>query len=65
VADDILGFSLRELRIEQGGAASLREFLPTGAAAQQAHTVMAVDLSDDQVACPCALKQVAFSIETS
>jgi hypothetical protein len=47
MADDILGFGLRELGIEQGGATSLGEFLPAGPTPQQAHTVMAVDLTDD------------------
>jgi hypothetical protein len=64
MADDILGFGLWELGIEQGGATSLGEFLPAGPTTQQAHPVMAVDLPDDQVACPGALQQVAFDINT-
>jgi hypothetical protein len=63
MANDIVGFGLRELRIQQGGAASLGEFLPTGATAQQAHTVIAIDLPDDQVACIGTLTQVAFRID--
>jgi hypothetical protein len=47
MADDILGFGLRELGIEQGGTTSLREFLPAGPTTQQAHMVLAVDLADD------------------
>jgi hypothetical protein len=64
MANDIVGFGLRELCIKQGGAAALGAFLPTGATAQQAHTVIAIDLPDDQVACPGTLKQVACRIDT-
>jgi hypothetical protein len=63
LADAILGFGLRALGMEHGGATALRACLPAGPTTQQAHTVMAIDLTDDSVACPGTLPQVAFGID--
>jgi hypothetical protein len=64
MVDHLLGFGLRQLRVKQGSAAPLREFFPTGTTAQQANTIVSIDLADDEVAAARLAKQLAFSIDT-
>src|SRR5262249_34925516 len=59
MADDILGFRLRELGVEQGGTASLGEFFPTGATTQQADAIVLIDLTHSEIGLARAAKQVA------
>jgi len=64
MVDHLLGFGLRQLRVKQGSAAPLRVFFPTGTTAQQANTIVSIDLADDEVAAASLAKQLAFSIDT-
>ena len=64
MVDHLLGFGLRQLRVKQGSAAPLLEFFPTGTTAQQANTIVSIDLADDEVAAARLAKQLAFSIDT-
>jgi hypothetical protein len=63
MVDDILRSGLWELGIEQGGATSFGERLPTGATAQQADTIMAIQLPNNEVVSPSMAKQLAFGID--
>jgi hypothetical protein len=62
MVDDVLRCALWELRVEQGRTASLREFLSAGATAQQAETVMAIYLPDDEVVGSGVAKQLALAL---
>jgi hypothetical protein len=64
MANDLFGFGLRALRIEQGGAASLGKFFTAGATAQQAKGITAIDLSDDEIALATLAKELACRIDT-
>ena len=64
MADDLLGFRLWELGIEQGDVTLFREVLPAQPIAQQADTIMPIHLSDDEVIGPSVVKQLAFGIDT-
>jgi hypothetical protein len=64
MVDDILRSGFGELGIEQGGATSLGKLLPTDATAQQADTVTAIHLPDNEVVSASMAKQLAFGIHT-
>jgi hypothetical protein len=64
MVDDLLGFTLRELRVEQGGAASLREFLPAATTPQQPQAITTVHLPDDKIVVATLAKEVACRIDT-
>jgi hypothetical protein len=64
MAEDILGFRLRELGIAQGGTTSFGACLPTLPTAQQADTVVPIHLPNDEVMRPGVAKQLAFGIDT-
>jgi hypothetical protein len=62
--DDILGFGLWELRVEQGAPAPLGKFFTAGAAAQQSNVIMAVYFADAKIALARVTKALAFRIDT-
>jgi hypothetical protein len=64
MVDDVLSGGFWKLGIEQGSATALGELFPAGATAQQADTVMAIHLPDDEVVGSGAAKQLAFGIDT-
>ena len=62
--DDVLCGGLRALRGAQGRPASLRAFFPAGTTAQQAETIMAIHLPDDEVVGSGGAQQLAVSMDT-
>lgn len=64
MVDDRRRLFLWKLRIEQGGASPLGELLSARATAQQANTVMAVHLPDNEVVRARVAKQLACDIDT-
>jgi hypothetical protein len=64
MVDDGRRLFLRDLRIEQGRATSLGEFLSTDAATEQSDAVLAIDFAHGEIALACKTKPVAFRIDT-
>jgi hypothetical protein len=62
--DDLLGFGLRELGIEQRAPTALGEFFTACATAQQPDAVTTIYLADDEIALASVTKLVAFRIHT-
>lgn len=62
--DDLLGFGLRELGMEQGGTAALGELFTAGTAASQPDAVTAIDLAHCEIVLAGATKALACRIDT-
>jgi hypothetical protein len=62
--DDVDRLSLQHLGVEQGCATTLGKFFTAGATTQQANGIMAIDLSDDEIALATLAKELAFRIDT-
>jgi hypothetical protein len=64
MVDDIRRSGLRELGMKSGGPAPFRKLFSAVPTAQQAETILPIDLSDDEVASAYPAKQLAFCIDT-
>ncbi len=62
--NDGLGFCLRDLRIEQCCAPSLRALLAADATPEESHAVVAVDFAHGEIALACEAKPLAFAVHT-
>jgi hypothetical protein len=64
MVDDGHRLFLRDLRVEQGGAAALGELLTTHLAAQEPDVVLAVYFAHDEIVLACQTKPLAFGVHT-
>ena len=64
MANDIVGFGLRELRIQQGGAASLGALLTARPAAQEPDVVLTVDFAHTEMVLARETKPLACRVDT-
>jgi len=64
MVDDLCGFALWELRVEQRCPASLRKFLTAATTSQQPQAITTVHLPDDEIVVAALAKEVAVRIDT-
>jgi hypothetical protein len=64
MVDDGCRLFLRNLRVEQGGAAALGELLAACPAAQEPDVVLTVDFAHDEIILAWKTKPLAFGVDT-
>jgi hypothetical protein len=65
MGDDIFGFGFRYLGVKEGRAAPFRKPFTTGTTAQQAHTIVAIHFTNNEIVWATLTKLLAFGIDTS
>jgi hypothetical protein len=64
MVDDLLGFALWELCVEQRCPAALGAFLPAATTPQQPQAITTVHLPDDKLVVAALVKELALRIDT-